>query len=540
MPRLFLPFAASLSHLDLLNKRLRRVGVIAAVFALLTVLAFITSSSKPARRQLPESFFPFETTSAFSPVSHHDAANRTTQELCASFPHHLTQRIQPVLKMGHGENRNTIDAQLASVSACFLPDELLVFSDLDEELSAHGGHRAIDILANLPQAYRDRDRDAADSDGDEGNVNASPNPELANYEAMYALSREGRLTADNDPARGESGWRLDKYKFLAGFERAWAMRPGRDFYVFYETDTYVSWDNMFRFLSGLDPRAALYMGSPSPGRRDESRKVDTWFANGGPGFVLSRGAMEKLMSRRSSPDGGQYTDPSFLLKWLGMLRRDCCGDSVLGWALWHAGVPLSGFYPLFNTYAVHSLPYSERVWCQPFLTLHKSRPEDMVELWRWEHGRRTLGRPLLFSDLYEFLPVATPDVRPNWDNTVWDSMAPGQDTFVDSLQACREACEGNPACLQYMFQGEQTGRCVIQRFLNLGVPKEPETIERKVPVQEQGQSKPGSTEEQQPFRVVEEKLNYTSGWMKARIDEWVKKNPCNAPEWVYPSIERHY
>ena len=515
MPRLFSSAATGLSQHGL-NKRLLRIALIAILF-FFAFLSLFTGETPP-----PLAFYPFETTSAFSPVAHHDAANKTLLELCASFPHHLTQRIQPVLKMGHGENRAMTDAQLLSVSACFRPDDLLIFSDLDETIH---GRRAIDILANLPRAYRDNDNEG------------HPNPDYANYEAMYALAREGKLTVKNDPARGKNGWRLDKYKFLAEVERAWAMRPGRDFYVFYETDTYISWDNMFRFLSTLDPDALLYMGSPSPGRRDDDRKVDTWFANGGPGFVLSRGAMEKLLERQSSPINGQYTDAPFSLKWLELLRSDPCGDSVLGWALYNAGVSLKGFFPLFNTYAAHTLPYTERLWCHPFLTMHKLKVEDMVALWKWENGRRTLGRPLLYSDLYDFLPVAASEVRYNWDNTNWDRLAPGRDTYEDSLEACKQACEDSPICLQYHWQGEQTRKCVLQRFINLGVAKDPETVQKKVPAPGSRQGKDGV---EQQFRMVDEKFNYTSGWMKLRIDQWVESHACDAPEWVYPSIERHY
>lgn len=44
-----------------------------------------------------------------------------------------------------------------------------------------------------------------------------------------------------------------------------------------------------------------------------------------------------------------------------MLRGDPCGDLVLGWALYKAGISLRGFFPLFNTYIVHALLYTERL-----------------------------------------------------------------------------------------------------------------------------------------------------------------------------------
>jgi hypothetical protein len=169
-------------------------------------------------------------------------------------------------------------------------------------------------------------------------------------------------------------------------ERTWALRPNKRFYFFYESDTYVVWDNVFRFLDNLDADTPLYMGSPSPGRQGPTGEV-TWFANGGPGFILSRGAVRKLLARQVGKTG-DYLEAPLNYRWLDLLRTDPCGDSVLGWALVHAGVQLSGFWPLFNPHPLHNIPFSSKQWCQPVLTLHKTKPEDMVELWRWEHERR--------------------------------------------------------------------------------------------------------------------------------------------------------
>ncbi|KAK3689661.1 hypothetical protein B0T22DRAFT_461996 [Podospora appendiculata] len=451
----------------------------------------LNENSQPT--SLPN-FYPFETTSAFFPIAQDDIEFKTVQELCGSFPNHLVQRIQPVLKMGHGEDPEKIDAQLGSVSACFGLEELLVFSDLNDTIR---GRHVIDVLANLPRAYR------------------TNNTDFDNYEAMYELQRSHKLTAGNDPARGKNGWRLDKYKFLAEVERAWLMRPGRDWYCFFETDTYIVWDNMFRFLSILDPAAPLYMGSPSPGRFDEENKIETWFANGGPGFVLSRGAMEKLMARRSSASG-EFTEAPLTLKGVDLVRNDCCGDSMLGWILWKAGIPLSGFFPMFNTYPTHSIPFTARTWCQPVLTMHKTSPEDMVELWRWEHGRRKLGRPLLYSDLYEFRQPDAQAIRLNWDNTNWDRLGPGHDVEVNDLKSCTKACDAEPECLQYLWRGEHMKQCVLMPFINFGLPRKPE------------------------WQILEEKFNYTSGWISTKILTWLNEHECERPDWVSPSTERHY
>lgn len=295
------------------------------------------------------------TTSAFHPVSL--PSNITAADLCASFPSHLitSRSIQPVLKMGHGENPSQIAAQLSTVSSCFAPEDLLIFSDLDQDLVV--GHHAIDILAYLPPAYHDG------------------NPDLDSYRALRALLEDGgEIEKDQDPT-AKTGWKTDKYKFLLLIERAWTLKPGREWYVFYETDTYLVWDNVFRLLSLLDPAKPVYLGSPSPGREG------TFFANGGPGFVLSRAAMESLLS---------WGEESLAMRGMEMVKGDCCGDSVLGWMLFEAGVGVSGLFPMFSPWAGEGTPYTQRAWCQPVVSLHKTGAAGVEGLWRWE-GERGRG-----------------------------------------------------------------------------------------------------------------------------------------------------
>ncbi|KAK4198664.1 family 31 putative glycosyltransferase [Triangularia verruculosa] len=510
-----------------LNKRLARISVLVLSFIL--SLGLFAWSKQHDRwlsqildrtrhgRHRDSTFYPYDTTTAFAPVSFpaETVQKLSANDLCASFPHHLMgKHIQPVLKMGHGENREMINAQLNSVSSCFQPADLLIVSDLPETLP--NGHEAIDILYNLPQRYR------LTNDSPE----AVPEPDFAAYEAMHDLYRAGNLTAENDPTRKNkrTGWRLDRYKFLPQVERAWTEKKNKDWYVFYESDTYVSWDNLFRFLSTLDPDRPLYMGSPSPGRRDPKTDEESWFANGGPGYVLSRGAMRVLFEKRaSSRESGVWTEEPFLLKHINTVRTDPCGDAILGWVLWLAGIKISGFFPLFNTYALHSLPYTDRLWCQSFVTMHKLSPQDMVRLWRWEFGSRKLGRPLMYADLYEgfFLPeIEEAEQRDNWDNTNWDRLARGRDVYVDSVEKCREACENATSCLQYHWNGKHMRKCVLMPFVTLGHAKQPETIAKK--------------------DGGEESFIYTSGWITARIKSWAKAHPCVVPDWVPPSTERHY
>lgn len=564
----------------LLNKRIGRTFLFAALVLLCLSLAGYWSASPRLRGNardhlaLPSwlsgtsaaakdepDVYPHETTSLFFPVA---VSSAHTADLCASFPSYMTQRIQPILKMGYGESRDKIESQLDSVSACFAPDELLIISDLDETIR---GRQVIDILADLPEAYR------------------YDNPDFEAYLAMQEMRRNGTLQAARDAdgrlTKGIDGWRLDKYKFLPGIERAWTTRPGRDWYVFYETDTYVVWDNLFRFLGTMDPNKPHYIGSPSPGRVDEStrKKTKTWFANGGPGYILSRAAVELLLKREVSPVTGRYLDPPVTLKWLDLLRRDCCGDSVLGWILWNAGVAVEGYWPLFNPHAMHNVPYSDFYWCQPVVTLHKTTPADMVELWKWEHSRRRrdvsfpfiplwrhgLGfyknrvslclrhlsrkaiytgdtanisppqKPLLYQDLWSFRHPGDSDtyLLEDWDNGGWADYRPPPEAKIYSAATCRSACEASDRCLQFLWRGLEARECVLMFQLRYGVPRKPDTVTEYA-------------EEQQPDGTVkkvvakETRVDYTSGWMTERIARWREERQCEVVQWVGPSITRVY
>ena len=100
--------------------------------------------------------------------------------------------------------------------------------------------------------------------------------------------------------------------------------------------------------------------------------------------------MKALLKREVGPSG-QYIEPTLTEKWLSLLQMECCGDSVIGYTLWNVGVPLQGYWPLFNPHPLHGIPYSEAYWCQPVLTLHKTLTKDMTDLWKWEFSSRQHG-----------------------------------------------------------------------------------------------------------------------------------------------------
>jgi hypothetical protein len=203
-----------------------------------SILGSKKNNAKPSREPEPEpEFYDWHTRSQFRPVSQ-NVTDKSVQDLCGAFPTDLLSGIQPVLKSGHGVLETRVNTHLNSVSAC-LDDHLLIFSDLDEEI---GGYQVVDVLADLRTDF------------------VTGNDQLEDYVLQMELANNGTL--HSEAASKVKGWQSDKFKFLPQVSRAWRMRPEKRWYVFYEDDTYIVWDNMFRLLTNYGPDVPWYFGSP--------------------------------------------------------------------------------------------------------------------------------------------------------------------------------------------------------------------------------------------------------------------------------------
>lgn len=265
------------------------------------------------------------------------------QVSCDKFPLHLLSDIQIVLRLGSSQPADQVDSHINYIAPCI--DNLILISDREENIRRF---QTYDIIANLPPAYQEHNKD---------------------------LKAHAKVNDPDCHISSKEGWRLDRFKFLPMVEYVREQSPAAKWFVFIEADTYVVWDTLFRLLAQYDSGEPLYMGSPTPGRPLETGEK-TWFAYGGAGFVLSAAAVEKLVERRIGQDGN-FTEPSISERYAELVKEDCCGDSVLGYALANKGIELSGLYPIFNPHQLHGIPFSSRYWCQPVMTLHKTLPSDV-------------------------------------------------------------------------------------------------------------------------------------------------------------------
>ncbi|KAL4996365.1 peptidase S8/S53 domain-containing protein [Aspergillus recurvatus] len=411
---------------------------------------------------------------------------------CQTFPAaaFAEDGIQVTLKIGGAETRDLLRSHVEGVTTC-IPN-LLVVSDMGQQLGSFHTH---DVLADVIHVLSEEDRLA------------------------YQRQREDHYYWNKKLQPTKAGWRLDRYKFLAMVEYAYAQNPNAKWYVFMEPDTLVIWQNLVQLLGRYKWIDPVYIGSPTPGRPLGTlwEPKPTFFVYGGSGIVLSVTAMEHLLreDREGSAEAESEQESQLLItKYQDMVREDCCGDSVLGWVAAQRDVKIQGLWPMFNPHPLHGTPLGKAYWCQPAITFHKSDPVDVVELWRWQQVRQENGsdpRPILYSDIVDFFGFEAVPVRKDWNNADMDSFDAPTHEAHDSFDSCKEACHKHDHCFQFTHYRK---KCRMARVIRLGSPVSPD-------------------EEEDPIAG-----RSLAGWDVGKIKEFKKAHDCEKVDWPEPSTER--
>jgi hypothetical protein len=209
---------------------------------------------------------------------------------CEGFPD--TSRVLLVMKTGASESFGRVPTQLMTMMKC-LPD-YLIFSDMDQNIAGQQIHDSLSTV--LPEAQ-------------EGNDDFN----------LYRRQQWCRVDQDNCNKRGNpssEGWKLDKYKNVHIAEKTYAMRPGYDWYLFVDADTYVLWPNLMQWIKKLDPTKKLYLGSVTliNGFR---------FGHGGSGYLVSKAAMKEFVGKH----------PGVANEFDVRASHECCGDYIFALAM---------------------------------------------------------------------------------------------------------------------------------------------------------------------------------------------------------------
>ncbi|KAF2022342.1 glycosyltransferase family 31 protein [Aaosphaeria arxii CBS 175.79] len=441
--------------------RLTPTRLLCAVVFLCTFIAFFSSSSLFFGRRGFDIMLERPPPSRSRP----SAPNVPFGDECAPFLSGAMDDVTVVVKMTSSDVKPQLRSFLGRFGRCRV--DILLFSDREQEF---GGWKVIDALANLKPEYRYN------------------NPDFEVYDEIQR--------SNGTSEKVNEGWRLDRYKFLPMMELTAHMRPETNWFIFVEMNSYVNWDNMYRFLAKFNPETPHYFGSPVwPKKRPT-------FAHGGSGFVVSRGTMNRVVARgRMFAENHRFPGTHFFGK---NVRNECCGDEVLAHVLKDCGVKVRGYWPMFNGEKPTTVKFGPEHWCEAVLTLHNMGDGDFDDLWRWETNRQQPSKPLTFEDLYTYVESAIVDEKDDWSNMSEDVILKGSKGAGKSVDACKAACGKDKRCFQYEHFGDT---CRLAHVIRLGHGQAPE-----------GNAK------------------WTSGWMRGRIGEFRKANsPCSGAHFVHPN-----
>ncbi|KAH7026198.1 family 31 glycosyltransferase [Microdochium trichocladiopsis] len=433
-----------------------------------------------------------------------------TTSPCANFPN--TENILLVMKTGATEAFDKVPTQLLTAMQC-LPD-FLIFSDMEQQI---GSYHIYDALADFDKTTLEKHSDF----------------ELYRQQQDCPVSQKSCNSVHEDR---QKAWNLDRYKFIPMMEKTWKMRPGRDWYVFAEADTYVFWSNLVYWLRHKSPIShhdKVYLGS-------RSFIGGTPFAHGGSGYVLSGALLEHLIEHH----------PVVVEHYNKKGMHECCGDLMLAQALdEYEHVKIRQTWPMFNGEKPSTLPYGPGHWCEPIFTMHHVNAEEISTTWLYEKTRIS-NEPILIRDLYEGLVAPKMvEMRQDWDNLSDDvcyvnpdpeaqkaaegyqrdrQKKPGELNSVEkeawkSWENCAKVCahgdneksndlsevslakKRNRECFQYRWNKEV---CCVSKSFKLGEPKE---------------------------KSDKTKDRWMSGWYLKGINDWIQATgECKEPRWVTP------
>ncbi|KAK6067256.1 hypothetical protein SCUP515_10228 [Seiridium cupressi] len=221
-----------------------------------------------------------------------------------------SDNIAVVLRTGATESQEKLPVHFDTVMSC-VPD-FIIYSDFNETVQGFQTH---DILSGVDETVKDTV------------------PEFALYKHLRTHGREGlsyETMYGSGPSGAEenSGWKLDKWKFLPMVDRALQDRANATWFVFIEGDTYMLWQNMLAYLAKFDATKPHYLGK-------HMYINNILFGHGGSGFALSRPAAE-IMSHHWRQHLKEYDE---------FTRTGWAGDAILGKALKDAGVDMFWSFP---------------------------------------------------------------------------------------------------------------------------------------------------------------------------------------------------
>ncbi|KEF55190.1 uncharacterized protein A1O9_08844 [Exophiala aquamarina CBS 119918] len=409
-------------------------------------------------------------------------------------------KVVVIVKTGATEAFARLPQQLLTLAEC-VPN-FMVFSDMAQDM---GDFHIYDALDEVGKEYKENHED---------------------FKFYNQVHTAHAAHGDVSVLGSEKGWNLDKWKNIPMLHKAYTVYPNADWYMTIDADTYLGWTNLLLLLNKMDPEEPLYAGCVY-------WHGPTAFAQGGTGYLLSKASVKKFEEIRT---------PEKIADWEKETSTICCGDVMLGVAMGHAGVSVSGAWPMFQVDPPSGLTWSDAYWCKPAITWHHSPTFEVEALWDFE--KEWLNKtwddedpgsvPYLYRDAFEYFvePIITEE-KVDWDNLsgdmtytkpaadhvkedndwdwkndeekqkMWDDLSELQKKSAESANDCIEACKDNTECVQWSWH---PGTCKLQKSIKLG-------------------------------RTADPKKETTSGWMLERVKVFKEsRGDCEDATW---SVDGH-
>lgn len=298
------------------------------------------------------------------------AGHTSGQGICQLYPDNGD--IAVTVKTGATEAFIKLPALLDTSLRCI--QDVMVFSDLNQSLGRLQIH---DVLSRFTPSAVEDNPDFDIYRMQQQLVAQQREDEIPSLAAMPAHST-GPETAGKSAA-----WRLDAYKFVHMLERAYELQPDRDWYVFLEADTYLSWPTLKRLLALQDPQLKLFFGNAM--RKSFSRPPH-YFAHGGSGFILSGSTMKNFTVDHAGAAGraDQYAHNW----WAGdMMLADILHKEI--------ALQVSDMASQFIHFDAATLTSEDIDWNVPFIMAHPVRTDKFEQVYNAETERNFTGLPLL-------------------------------------------------------------------------------------------------------------------------------------------------
>lgn len=316
--------------------------------------------------------------------------------------------------------------------------DFLLYSTVHQNIGPYTVH---DALANISDARRAKHGD---------------------FELYDKLQSAQNFVTDLHSITEDNDHNLDKWGIIPHVVDAYKQYPDKKWFVFIESDTYLSVSNMLPWLAKLDHEKDLFAGA-------QVMIGDVELAHSGSGIILSQTTAAKLSERATT-----RTDA-----WQDMVGGSCCGDKILAQALKEVNVTLHRSFPMIQGETPFSLDWSERHWCRTAMTWHRMTPSTLDMLWQFEsswvleNSKDGPGSapPMLFRDYFQTFLI--PLLRTTHNRTDWDNLANSL-TYTDSsggqfahysFASCRAACDLRLSCVQYAWE---PNKCRLGTVVRLG------------------------------------------------------------------------